>query len=157
MNSDLFWKWLLSLLRELCQKTELVPLEPILFNNDFSRFKSSSYKAFPKLTFGPHPDHMSKDDGYFDWKKQTNNEIIWTWTGDELRSSKKITTDSGEVRASESCKSKSFSLEKYKLTFIIAKSSVSISFDIGGQAIAIRGAIEFQFRCGYVGTNRWSV
>lgn len=108
MNSDEFWNWLLSLLQDLTQITELIPLEPILFKKESSLFSSSSYKAFPRLTFGSNPDHLSKDDSYFDWKKDANNETTWAWTGDELRSSKTLTTESGEVIASESCRLKSF-------------------------------------------------
>lgn len=106
MNSSLFWDWLLSLLRELNQKTELVPLKPQL--TPITDNSVWDFRVAPKLTFGSNSKHTSKADRYFDWEKGTSDTITWTWTGDTLTSSDKATNKSSELKLSETCKSPCF-------------------------------------------------
>lgn len=72
MNRDLFWNhFLLDLLKEINQKTEVIPQ------------KSRNLKFEIRYLLGKNSKHRGANDHYFGWKQQTKDgQPHWVWKGD---------------------------------------------------------------------------
>lgn len=100
MNARLFWNsWLLPLLQEINQATQLVPTAPYLEDATSSGWLVS---VAPRYNFGSNPNHPSYGDSYFGWTAYGGNS--WEWAGGTLTSEKTIYVSNYTVKASETCK-----------------------------------------------------
>ncbi|KAK0721896.1 hypothetical protein B0T26DRAFT_749364 [Lasiosphaeria miniovina] len=136
MNARLFWdSWLLPLLQELNQGTQLVPLKPylVLPGDDQWDFRNK-----PELEFGSNPDHEAYSDQYFSFTKSSSGGA-WTWNGGELTSENTLNNHGHNIKVTET-----------------GTSSTTLSFDSGGQKILITGKSNFGFELKYQNEDIWA-
>ncbi|KAL4949260.1 hypothetical protein BDW69DRAFT_188476 [Aspergillus filifer] len=118
MNRDLFWnQFLLPVLQELNQKTEVFPQTP------------RSHVVETRYVLGKNAKHRSPNDAYFKWRKQeSNGQPHWTWKGQNQKNA--VTwQDSGA---------------SYRVAHV-AHSSTDLSFSPGGQDIKVKGTIVYDY------------
>ncbi|KAL5050837.1 hypothetical protein BDW71DRAFT_173287 [Aspergillus fruticulosus] len=123
MNRDLFWNhYLLPILNEINQKTEVIPQEQRQGPNPYT------FNLQVKYILGKNPKHAQARDRYFSWKQQTRDgQPHWSWKGD---------------------KQKAVSFKPYGAWRCVqeAQSSTDLTFAVGGQDIHIKGTVVYDIQ-----------
>ncbi|KAI2465524.1 hypothetical protein F4781DRAFT_21034 [Annulohypoxylon bovei var. microspora] len=128
MNSDIFWgDWLLPLLQGLNKGAEVIPDEP---SNEYYPHPSDGWHWSAGMCFhvGVNETHGTKDP-YYAFTKNSWYPGIWNWNGNRKTSSKTV-SDGGS----------------YTQTVTeTSTTSTQLSFDQGGQGVALKGKTVFEF------------
>ncbi|KAL4946613.1 hypothetical protein BDV06DRAFT_218080 [Aspergillus oleicola] len=126
MNRDLFWtQFLLPVLQELNQKTEVFPQKP------------RDHHVETRYILGKNAKHRSSNDAYFKWKQVGNNgQPHWTWKGENQRNA--VLWNHPGV--------------KYRVAHV-ANSSTNLTFSPGGQDIKVKGTIVYDYQLKYNGNT----
>ncbi|KAL4902218.1 hypothetical protein BDW74DRAFT_181068 [Aspergillus multicolor] len=123
MNRDLFWKhYLLSVLQEINQKTEVFPQKPP------PPHQARVQSVQPKYVLGKNRDHGRASDSYFAWKQQaTNGQTHWTWQGNRHKAESISRQHQPPWRFNQE-----------------ATSSTDLSFTPGGKEIHLKGTLMYK-------------
>ncbi|KAL4960398.1 uncharacterized protein BDV14DRAFT_204709 [Aspergillus stella-maris] len=142
MNRDLFWnQFLLPVLQELNQKTEVIPQTP------------RRLVVETRYVLGKNPKHRNPNDSYFNWRRQeSNGQLHWTWKGQNQKNAVTWQGSSasyrvahvGELPYPESA-ARGLATDKPPFFSVLAHSSTDLSFAAGGQDIKVKGTIVYDY------------